>query len=175
MSSAINYAKVVGIESIVGAAVFTVLYLPLFIWFARKSFVHPTHVHYTLTLFCISKSKQKNLIVFSSLFFPLVFFLYSPGRSLCHAHRFGSLGVNSREPECGYCGWSTFQYWLFRFDIFCVQPCLGSVRTLFFYVLECPFVLLICCFKVFFSPILHHRKILYWELLRTEGCSVWQS
>ena len=55
MASQINYAKAVGIESIAGAIIFTILYLPLFIWFVRKSFVHPTHVHYTLTLFCISK------------------------------------------------------------------------------------------------------------------------
>ena len=55
MSSHINYAKAVGIESIGGAIIFTVLYLPLFLWFARKSFIQPTHVHYTLTLFCISK------------------------------------------------------------------------------------------------------------------------
>jgi hypothetical protein len=59
MSSQINYAKLVGIESIAGAIIFTILYLPLFLWFARKSFVHPTHVHYTLTFFCISKQREK--------------------------------------------------------------------------------------------------------------------
>ena len=58
MSSKINYAKAVGIESIGGAVIFAILYLPLFLWFVRKSFVHPTHVHYTLTLFCISKPKK---------------------------------------------------------------------------------------------------------------------
>ena len=58
MSSQINYAKAVGIESIGGAVIFAILYLPLFLWFVRKSFVHPTFVHYTLTLFCISKPKK---------------------------------------------------------------------------------------------------------------------
>ena len=62
----INYAKAVGIESIGGAVIFAILYLPLFLWFIRKSFVHPTHVHYTLSLFCISKQK-KILIVFETL------------------------------------------------------------------------------------------------------------
>ena len=78
MSSPINYAKAVGIESIGGAVIFTILYIPLFLWFVRKSFVHPTHVHYTLTLFCTSKQKKKKkLIVFesfwSSMFFPPLF------------------------------------------------------------------------------------------------------
>jgi len=52
MSSTINYAKAVGIDSLAGAIIFTILYIPLFLWFVRKSFVHPTHVHYTLTFFC---------------------------------------------------------------------------------------------------------------------------
>jgi len=51
-SSTINYAKFLGIESLPAAIIFIVLYLPLFLWFIRKSFVHPTHVHYTLTFFC---------------------------------------------------------------------------------------------------------------------------
>ena len=58
MSSQTNFAKAVGIESIGAAIIFTILYLPLFLWFVRKSFVHPTHVHYTLTLFCTSKQKK---------------------------------------------------------------------------------------------------------------------
>jgi len=52
MSSPVNYAKAVGIESLAGAVIFTILYIPVLLWFVRKSFVHPTHVHFTLTLFC---------------------------------------------------------------------------------------------------------------------------
>jgi len=52
MSSPINYAKAVGIESVAGAVIFTILYIPVLLWFVGRSFVHPTPVHFTLTLFC---------------------------------------------------------------------------------------------------------------------------
>ncbi|KAF8809296.1 hypothetical protein BYT27DRAFT_7254796 [Phlegmacium glaucopus] len=52
MSSQINFAKALGIESLAGAIVFTILYIPILVWFVRKSFNHPTQVHYALTFFC---------------------------------------------------------------------------------------------------------------------------
>jgi len=51
--SHINFAHYVGIESLAGAIVFAILYAPLLVIFIRKSFTHPTYVHYILTLFCI--------------------------------------------------------------------------------------------------------------------------
>ena len=50
-----NYAAAIGIHSLPGAIVFTVLYVLLLAFFFRKSFTHPTYVHYVLTFFCISK------------------------------------------------------------------------------------------------------------------------
>ncbi|KAF8809297.1 hypothetical protein BYT27DRAFT_7187992 [Phlegmacium glaucopus] len=52
MSSQTNFAKDLGIDSVAGAIVFTILYIPLLVWFVGKSFNHPTHIHYGLTLFC---------------------------------------------------------------------------------------------------------------------------
>ena len=54
-SSQVNFAHFLGIESLAGAIVFAVLYVFLLAFFVRKSFVHPTYVHYILTLFCSSK------------------------------------------------------------------------------------------------------------------------
>lgn len=53
MSSRINFAKALGMESLAAAVVFTILYVPFLVFFARKSFTHPTYVHYTLTFFCL--------------------------------------------------------------------------------------------------------------------------
>jgi len=48
-----NFAAAVGIHSLAGAIVFTVLYVPLLGFFFVKSFTHPTYVHYVLTFFCL--------------------------------------------------------------------------------------------------------------------------
>jgi len=47
-----NFAAAIGIHSLAGAIVFSVLYVPLLAFFFVKSFTHPTYVHYILTLFC---------------------------------------------------------------------------------------------------------------------------
>ncbi|KAG5338272.1 hypothetical protein C0989_007781 [Termitomyces sp. Mn162] len=44
MSTKINYAKILGVESVAPAAVFAVAYLPLFVWFVRQSIGRPTYV-----------------------------------------------------------------------------------------------------------------------------------
>jgi hypothetical protein len=48
-----NFAAAVGIHSLAGAIVFTVLYVPLLAFFSLKCFTHPTYVHYVLTFFCL--------------------------------------------------------------------------------------------------------------------------
>jgi len=48
-----NFAEAIGIQSLPGAIVFTVLYVALLAWFLGKCFTHPTYVHYVLTFFCI--------------------------------------------------------------------------------------------------------------------------
>ena len=53
----INYAKHTGYNSVAASVVYAVVYLPLFAWFIRQSFVIPTHVHYILTLFCSSEQE----------------------------------------------------------------------------------------------------------------------
>lgn len=50
--SHINFANAIGIHSLAGAIVFAVLYAFLLAFFTRKSFTHPTYVHYVLTFFC---------------------------------------------------------------------------------------------------------------------------
>ncbi|KAF9526921.1 hypothetical protein CPB83DRAFT_816514 [Crepidotus variabilis] len=50
---AINYAHYIGYDNLPASIVFAVLYAPLFFWFLRKSFTHPTYVHFVLTLFCL--------------------------------------------------------------------------------------------------------------------------
>jgi len=52
MSNGINYAKVYGIESVAGAVIFAILYVPFFVWFVRKSIGRPTYVFIILALFC---------------------------------------------------------------------------------------------------------------------------
>ena len=55
MSTGINYAKAYGIESVAGAVVFAVLYVPFFGWFVRQSIGRPTYVFIILALFCASQ------------------------------------------------------------------------------------------------------------------------
>lgn len=90
MSSTINYAKAVGIESLAGAIIFTILYIPIFLWFIRQSFVNPTHVHYTLTFFCtlrvvafairavlaasVSAAENLNLVIADEALFAIGYF-----------------------------------------------------------------------------------------------------
>jgi hypothetical protein len=52
ISSNVNYAVILGIHSLAGPIVFDILYVFLLAFFIRKSFTHPTYVHYILTLFC---------------------------------------------------------------------------------------------------------------------------
>ncbi|KAF9526922.1 hypothetical protein CPB83DRAFT_884643 [Crepidotus variabilis] len=52
-SSTINYAHFTGYDSLPAAIAFAALYTPLFFWFLRKSFTHPTYVHFVLTFFCL--------------------------------------------------------------------------------------------------------------------------
>jgi hypothetical protein len=52
MATGINYGKLSGFDSPAAAIVFAVLYVPLFGWFARMSFLRPTYVFFVLTLFC---------------------------------------------------------------------------------------------------------------------------
>ncbi|KAG5652320.1 hypothetical protein H0H81_005433 [Sphagnurus paluster] len=47
-----NYARSFGIHSIAAAIIFTIVYIPLGIWFLMQSFGHPTYVFGVLTLFC---------------------------------------------------------------------------------------------------------------------------
>ncbi|KNZ77898.1 hypothetical protein J132_03174 [Termitomyces sp. J132] len=52
MSTKINYAKILGVESVAPAAVFAVAYFPLFVWFVRQSIGRPTYVFIVLSFFC---------------------------------------------------------------------------------------------------------------------------
>ncbi|KAG6834755.1 hypothetical protein H0H93_007600 [Arthromyces matolae] len=51
-TTSINYAKYLGIESVAGASVFAVAYLPLFVAFVMQSIARPTYVYIVLSLFC---------------------------------------------------------------------------------------------------------------------------
>jgi hypothetical protein len=52
MTTGINYAKLFGFHSVAAAIIFAILYVPLFGWMSRMSFVRPTYVYSVLTLFC---------------------------------------------------------------------------------------------------------------------------
>lgn len=55
MSDKINYAHFFGVESIAGAVIFAIAYLPLFAWFLLQSVRRPTYVYGVLTIFCASE------------------------------------------------------------------------------------------------------------------------
>lgn len=114
-------------------------------------------------------AKKKKLVIFETLWSSVfLLFLFSPGRSVCHARRSGSLKFNQQKTSM----WSSrMRHFLVLVDILCVQP-----WELIFLKKKCPGVYAtLFCFEGFFSPILHHQTILYWELPRTEGFSMWQS
>jgi len=48
-----DFADALGIHSLAGPIVLVILYAFLLAFFIRKSFTHPTYVHYILTLFCL--------------------------------------------------------------------------------------------------------------------------
>ncbi|KAL4073620.1 hypothetical protein V8B97DRAFT_1934953 [Scleroderma yunnanense] len=47
-----NYAKAYGIESVAGAVIFAVLYVPLLVLYIKQAFIRPTYVFVVLSLFC---------------------------------------------------------------------------------------------------------------------------
>jgi len=52
-SSNINFAAIIGVQSLGGAIVFAILFALLLAFFIRKCFTHPTYVHNMLTFFCV--------------------------------------------------------------------------------------------------------------------------
>ncbi|KAF8869992.1 hypothetical protein BD779DRAFT_1456166 [Infundibulicybe gibba] len=54
-SDDINYAKLLGFESAVAAAIFAALYVPFFAWFVRQSLKGPTYVLVMLSVFCATR------------------------------------------------------------------------------------------------------------------------
>ncbi|KAH9833500.1 uncharacterized protein C8Q71DRAFT_773771 [Rhodofomes roseus] len=53
MSSTINYAKAYGIDSIAGAIIFTILYIPFLALYVFQGIRRRTRVYFSLTLFCL--------------------------------------------------------------------------------------------------------------------------
>ncbi|KAI6016189.1 hypothetical protein EDC04DRAFT_2577849 [Pisolithus marmoratus] len=47
-----NYAKAYGIESVAGAVVFAIIYVPLFFLYIRQAIVRPTYVFIVIAFFC---------------------------------------------------------------------------------------------------------------------------
>ena len=54
MSSSTNYAKYFGIESLPAAIVFTILYVPLLVFYILQAIRRRTRVYFMLVLFCLS-------------------------------------------------------------------------------------------------------------------------
>ncbi|KAJ7612333.1 hypothetical protein DFH06DRAFT_1147262 [Mycena polygramma] len=50
-----NYAKAFGYHSVIAAAAFAIVYLPLFLWFVRQSIKNTTCVYISLTVFCLMR------------------------------------------------------------------------------------------------------------------------
>ncbi|KAI6165864.1 hypothetical protein EDD17DRAFT_1471628 [Pisolithus thermaeus] len=47
-----NYAKAYGIESVAGAVIFAIIYVPLFFLYVRQAIVRPTYVFIVIAFFC---------------------------------------------------------------------------------------------------------------------------
>jgi len=47
-----NYAKGFGIESVAGAVIFAIVYVPLVLFYIRQSIARPTYVYIVLSIFC---------------------------------------------------------------------------------------------------------------------------
>ncbi|KAJ6457776.1 hypothetical protein C8R47DRAFT_169077 [Mycena vitilis] len=50
-----NYATAFGYRSVVAAAAFAIVYLPLFLWFVRQSIKNTMYVYISLTVFCLMR------------------------------------------------------------------------------------------------------------------------
>lgn len=50
--SGFNYAKAYGIESVAGAVIFAILYVPLLVLYIRQAILRPTYVFVVIALFC---------------------------------------------------------------------------------------------------------------------------
>ncbi|KIJ14093.1 hypothetical protein PAXINDRAFT_13013 [Paxillus involutus ATCC 200175] len=64
-----NYAKAYGIESVAGAVIFAILYVPLILFYIRQSFARPTYVYIVLAFFCA--------VVYNVGFFGLLYSAYT--------------------------------------------------------------------------------------------------
>ncbi|KAF9229007.1 hypothetical protein BS17DRAFT_763634 [Gyrodon lividus] len=47
-----NYAKASGIDSVAGAVIFAILYVPLFLFYIKQAIARPTYVFIVIALFC---------------------------------------------------------------------------------------------------------------------------
>lgn len=47
-----NYAKAYGIESVAGAVILAIVYVPLFALYIRQAILRPTYVFVVIALFC---------------------------------------------------------------------------------------------------------------------------
>jgi len=47
-----NFAQAYGIDSVAGAVIFAILYVPLFLFFIAKAVARPTYVYIVISLFC---------------------------------------------------------------------------------------------------------------------------
>lgn len=120
-----NYAAAIGIHSLPGAIVFTVLYVLLLAFFAHKSFTHPTYVHFVLTFFCISKYLKKVSEI------NICWLPFSTNHRVYHTRRFSRFGKGGRDTWIGYCRSDSFWCWLLWASLFRVHSGLGSVSPLF--------------------------------------------
>ena len=125
MSTLPNFAAAIGIHSLAGAIVLTVLYVPLLVTFFAKSFTHPTYVHYVLTFFCLSKYIYIN--VSSNNQNSIWFIAISTSCRVYHTRRFSRIGIGGRDAWVGYCRSNSFQCWLLFASLFRIHPSLGSV------------------------------------------------
>ena len=98
-----NYATAVGIHSLPGAIVLTVLYALLLVFFSFKSFTQPTHAHFALTFFCVSKYIKKAFFQQSSLQNSIWLIALSTSPWVYFTLRFSRFGKCRRETWIGYC------------------------------------------------------------------------
>jgi hypothetical protein len=118
MSDKVNYADFFGFESVAGAAIFAVAYVPLFAWFLRQSFQRPTYVFIVLTFFCASK--------LCPVLIPVVLYRPEIFSSHCCFHnprRIGRVRICRRDPWSFYRRPGFVWCWFLWASIFRLHTC----------------------------------------------------